>query len=106
MQSIQHRLIQRAPNRCDSNLLDHFLGKAVSKHVLRQGGIDAAAFEIEHLFFVDLANRSAVRALHIIGENFELRLGIDLRFDWTAKGSCWSAARQSAARHAAQRLCR
>ena len=41
--------------------------------------IDAPRLQIEKRVLFDLANRSAVGTLHVIGINFKLRFGIDLR---------------------------
>ena len=40
---------------------------------------DAARLHVEHRVFVELADRRAVRALHVVRENLELRLRVDLR---------------------------
>ena len=40
---------------------------------------NATAAQVEHLLRVQFANGRAVAALHIVGEDFEFRLGIDLR---------------------------
>src|SRR5712692_6596458 len=78
-QPVQNRRVQLSLDRWDLDLLDHFLGKAVSQNVARELRPDAAAFEIKELVFLELADRRTMRTLHIIGENFELGLGIHLR---------------------------
>ena len=40
---------------------------------------DAARAQVEHRVLVELADRRAVRALHVVGEDLELRLRVDLR---------------------------
>ena len=79
MQAIQYHVVQFAPDRINLNSFDHLSRKAVGEHVFRQRGIDATAFEIEHLFVCKLTNGSPVGALHIVRKNFKLRLRIDLR---------------------------
>ena len=43
------------------------------------GGVDAAAAQIEDRVLVELADGGAVAALDVVGEDLELRLGVDLR---------------------------
>ena len=40
---------------------------------------DAARAQVEQLLLGELAHRRAVRALHVVGEDLELRLGVDRR---------------------------
>ena len=40
---------------------------------------DAARAQIEHRVLVELPDRRAMRALHVVGEDLELRLRVDLR---------------------------
>ena len=40
---------------------------------------EAAGAQVEHRVVVELPDRRAVRALHVVGEDLELRLGVDLR---------------------------
>ena len=37
------------------------------------------ALQVEHRVLVELPDRRAVRALHVVGEDLQLRLGVDLR---------------------------
>lgn len=46
---------------------------------------DAALLHIEQGAFIELAYRSTMTALHIIGINLQLRLGIHMRFASGAK---------------------
>ena len=50
----------------------------VSRPLASSGG-DAAAFEIEEGVAVELADRGAMRAFDVVGEDFELGLGVDRR---------------------------
>src|SRR6185369_12869122 len=79
MQLTQHYLIQLRSNRVDLDLADDFLGKTVSQQTAAQFGIDSARLQVEQLFLVDLSDRRAVRALHIVGVNLQLRLRVDAR---------------------------
>ena len=51
------------------------IGQQAARNTLGQ----AAALQIKHLVGIKLANGCAMRAFHIIGKDFELRLGIDAR---------------------------
>ena len=58
------------------------------------------ARRIEQRVLVELADGRAVRALHVVGEDLELRLRVDLRVVGRAAAPCWSASRRSSARRA------
>src|SRR6185436_16580962 len=79
MQMRQHRVVQLRSNRIDLDLADHFFRKTVSQEVAGELGIHATRLQVEQLFLVDLAHRSAVRALHVVGVDLQLRLRIDSR---------------------------
>src|SRR5262249_49858019 len=59
--------------------LDAFTGKCEKQQVARCNFVDAARTQIEEGIFFDLSNRGSVSALDVVGENFELGLGVDLR---------------------------
>ena len=59
--------------------LEHLAGERVDQHVARLGVGQAAGAQIEDRVVVELADRRAVRALHVVGEDLELRLGVDGR---------------------------
>src|SRR5690349_13609 len=80
MQLAQHDLIELRPDRVDLDLPDHFFSKTICQQVAPKLRTDAARFEIKQLFRIDLADRRAVRALHIVRINLELRLRIYARF--------------------------
>ena len=54
-------------------------GERVDQHVARLGVGQAARAQVEDRVVVELADRRAVRALHVVGEDLELRLGVDRR---------------------------
>ena len=60
--------------------------------------VEAARVQVEDRVLVELADRRAVRALHVVGEDLELRLGVDLRVVGQQQRSGWSASRRSSAR--------
>ena len=74
---------QRVPralaHAVDADPVQHLASKRVNQHVARIFRVDAARAQVEHRVFVELADRRAVRALHVVGEDLELRLGVDLR---------------------------
>ena len=55
-----------------------FLEEAGDQEIARDGFVDTPRAEVEEGIAVDLAHRGAVGALHIVGVDFELRLGIRL----------------------------
>ena len=79
MQPIQHSRIQLAPYRINLDLLNHLFRKTVRQEVAREFRPDAAAFKIKELVFFELADCRSMRALHIIGKNLKLGLGVHLR---------------------------
>src|SRR5690242_1801745 len=59
--------------------LQHVGGERVRQELARRSRRDAAALEVEQRRLVEPADRRAVRALHVVGEDLELRLRVDLR---------------------------
>src|SRR5215469_14860613 len=53
--------------------------KGQQQEATRGSFVDAAGAKIEKRVLFDLADGGAMRALHIIGINFKLRFGVDLR---------------------------
>ena len=53
-------------------------GKSISQQIARSGIRQAAALEVEHFICFQLADRGAVRAFDVVGEDLQLRLGIDM----------------------------
>ena len=70
-----------AASRTDSALdpVQDVAGKRVNQHDARRPVVDAARAQVEHRVLVELTDRRPVRALHVVGEDLELRLGVDLR---------------------------
>ena len=56
-----------------------FAGERHQQQPARGHFVDSARAQIEQRIFFHLADGRAVRALHVVGVNFELRLGVDLR---------------------------
>ena len=55
-------------------------GKRLNEHFTRFLQRNPPGLQIVKRFFVDLPNRCAMCAFHVISPDFELRLGIDMRF--------------------------
>ena len=62
--------------------------------------------EIEHVLGVELADGRAVRALHVVGEDLELRLGVDVRLVGQQQVAALLRRSRCAARPGAPRSCR
>ena len=56
---------------------DDLARKRVNQHPPGRVRPDAASAQVENRFVVQLADGRAVRAFHVVGVNFQLRLGID-----------------------------
>ena len=72
-------LFERLPERLDLNPVQHVARERVDQHVTRLLQVEASRLQIKDRVLVELTHRGAVRALHVVGENLELRLRIDLR---------------------------
>ena len=66
---------------------------------------DAAGAQIEQRCLVEFADGGAVAALHVVGEDFELRLGVDRGAPGRAADCGSSAARRSSGRRAHRDAC-
>ena len=68
-------------SRSGSNLhpLENLTGERVDQHVARVGKRQTPGAQVEDRLVVQLADRRAVRALHVVSEDLELRLGVDRR---------------------------
>ena len=56
-----------------------FPGKSTQQKISRQYFVDSARAQIEECFLIDLPDGCAVGALHIVGVDLQLGLGINLR---------------------------
>jgi len=70
---------ERLPKRLDPDPVEHITRERVDQHVTRLLPVEATRPQIEDRVLVELTHRCAVRALYVVGEDFELRLRIDLR---------------------------
>src|SRR5688572_1700288 len=68
------------PDRVDLDLANNFLSKPIRQEVSSQIRMDSARLEIKQLVLFYLPNSCAVRALHIVCQDFQLRLRINSRF--------------------------
>src|SRR5262249_40408069 len=58
--------------------LQALVGESLQQQVLGRGFAQPARAQVKQRIFVDLADGGAMRALHIVGVDFQLWLGIDL----------------------------
>ena len=58
--------------------LQHLVGEREGQHAARRGRVEAARAQVEQLALVELARGRAMRAFHVVGEDLELGLGVDL----------------------------
>ena len=97
------RLEQRAADLLahglDLHAVDDLAGERVDEEVARLVLADAARAEVEQRLLLDLADRRAVVALHVVVVDLERRLGVDdrrlaessrLRFSWRETVFCAS----------------
>ena len=73
-------LLEPKLERGDGDAVDDLGAERISEEVARRSVGKPAAGQIEHRLAVELADGGAMRALDVVGENLELRLGVDVRF--------------------------
>src|SRR4029079_12783179 len=73
----EHLGFERFPERLQLDLRDHVRRKCVSEQPLRLSRTDPSAPHIEERSLIEPADRRAMRTLHVVGKNLELRLRID-----------------------------
>src|SRR5215831_5688692 len=71
--------LESLADRIDLDRLEHVGGERVGEQPTRQRVGDASRLQIEERGLVDLSHGRAVRALHVVGEDLELRLRVDVR---------------------------
>ena len=83
--SVSVPLLLRAPsNRCQSapctaridKIADRVFEEGLDQQLFRFRLRDSARAQVEHRVVVQRADRGAVPAEHVVGENLELRLGV------------------------------
>src|ERR1041385_1412648 len=79
-QAVEYGPVELRADGVELELLDDLLGEAVGEEVAREVCVQAAAQKVEQLLLFELADGRAVRALHVVVEDFELRLGVHARF--------------------------
>ena len=87
----EHRLLEPPPERGDRNAVDDFGAERVGRADCAPPPRRGRGSQVEHFVAVELADGRAVRALHVVGEDLELRLGVDARLGRSAAG-CGSTA--------------
>src|SRR5688572_20762568 len=74
-----HRAFEPLHHRAHGNALDHGGAERIGEEVARRAVGKPAAAKIEQLFGIELSHGGAVRALHVVREDLELRLGVHRR---------------------------
>ena len=80
LQPLPHQPVQFLPRRSKAHAVGDFAGERVNQHAPRRLRIQAAGAQIKNRLLVQLPDRRAVRALHVIGVNLQLRLRVHGRF--------------------------
>src|SRR4051812_47686892 len=75
----QRRRLQPATHLVELDGLQHVGRERVRQQLARGACIDPTALHVEERRLVQTTDGRAVRALHVVGEDLELRLRIDLR---------------------------
>ena len=70
---------RRAAQLDRRDVAQHLGGKGMEQQVAGLVARQAARLQVEQRVFVELADGGAVGALHVVGEDLELRVGVDLR---------------------------
>src|SRR6185503_16506955 len=76
--AVERHPLQYFAHRVDLDGLECVGGERVGEQPPRVLGAHAAALHVEERLLVDLPHRRAVRALHVVGEDLELRLRVDV----------------------------
>src|SRR5690349_13136791 len=77
---VEQRGFEPLAKRCNRYAIDDFGAERVGEQVARGGIGEASAAQVEERVVVEPADGCAVRAFDVVGEDLELRLGVDLRF--------------------------
>src|SRR5688572_24725375 len=72
-------LFERLPEPVDPDSVEHVTRERVDQHVTRLLPVEAPRPQIKDRVLIELSYCRAVRALHVVCEDLELRLRIDLR---------------------------
>src|SRR6202522_439407 len=59
--------------------IEALVGKRQQQQLACRGLVDAARAQIKQSVLLNLTNGRTMRTLHVVGINFQLRLGVDLR---------------------------
>src|SRR5207248_758861 len=73
-----YSFVARAQGR-ERKQVHHLAGEGVGEQAPRRLAPEAARPQVEERVLVELTDGGAVRALHVVGEDLQLRLGIDDR---------------------------
>src|SRR6187401_2377876 len=76
-ETLKRQSLESLAKRINRNRLEHLGRKRIGEQLARLAVPDPAALHVEQGGFVDPANGRAVRALHVVGKDLELRLRVD-----------------------------
>ena len=76
LKAIPEEFFETFADGFDGNTFDDFSGKGMCEQAPCAGFVDTTAPAIEDGLTVQLANGCAVRALYVVGEDFQLGLGV------------------------------
>src|SRR5688572_13051872 len=78
-EALEDRALELEPQHIDLDRLQHLGGEGVGEQRPRTLGADTARLEVEERQLLEAADRRAMRALHVVGEDLELRLRVHPR---------------------------
>src|SRR5262249_3112329 len=73
----QQSLLQSFAHGGDLDSTHHVVGEGIGQQAAGLVLTDAAGLQIKRRLGIKLADRRPVRAFHVVGENLQLRLGVD-----------------------------
>ena len=73
---VPNQFIQFLAHGSAFHAFNNLAGKRMDQHPSRRVLANAAGAQIKNALIVQLANGRAMRALHVVGVNFKLRLGV------------------------------
>ena len=95
---------QRLAHRLELDPVEHVLEEAADDQPLGLGAREAAGHRVEELLAVDLAERRAVRAADVVGEDLEAGDRVGVRLRRRAAGCGSPGRRSSSARRCSTRI--
>ena len=76
---LANQAFDKSSNQWFFHAIEALTGKGVQQQLPRSSLLDSARAQIEQSILIDLADRRAMGALHVIGMDLQLRLGVNSR---------------------------